>query len=65
MDGSNFAATGVLWLTISLGAFPWVSLTLAISFALYGLIRKVAPASPPGLKVETSTLLIPAIFPFC
>lgn len=58
-----FAATGVLWLTISLGAFPWVSLTLAISFALYGLIRKVAPASPlQGLKVETSTLLIPAIF---
>ena len=57
-----FAAMGVLWLTISLSAFPWVSLTLAISFALYGLIRKVAPASPlQGLTVETSTLLIPAV----
>ena len=42
----TFAAAGVLWLTISLNALPWVSLTLAISFALYGLIRKVAPASP-------------------
>lgn len=57
-----FAAMGVLWLTISLSAFPWVSLTLAISFALYGLIRKVAPASPlQGLTLETSTLLIPAV----
>ena len=58
----TFAAAGVLWLTISLNAFPWVSLTLAISFALYGLIRKVAPASPlEGLRVETSVLLIPAV----
>ena len=58
----TFAAAGVLWLTISLNAFPWVSLTLAISFALYGLIRKVAPASPlQGLGVETSVLLIPAV----
>ena len=58
----TFAAAGVLWLTISLNAFPWVSLTLAISFALYGLIRKVAPASPlQGLSVETSVLLIPAV----
>ena len=58
----TFAAAGVLWLTISLNAFPWVSLTLAISFALYGLIRKVAPASPlQGLRVETSVLLIPAV----
>jgi len=58
----TFAAGGVLWLTVSLNAFPWVSLTLAISFALYGLIRKVAPASPlQGLRVETSVLLIPAV----
>lgn len=58
----TFAAAGVLWLTVSLNAFPWVSLTLAISFALYGLIRKVAPASPlQGLRVETSVLLIPAV----
>ena len=58
----TFAAAGVLWLTVTLNAFPWVSLTLAISFALYGLIRKVAPASPlQGLRVETSVLLIPAV----
>lgn len=37
----------------------WVSVSLACSFALYGLIRKVTPVgSVPGLAVET-TLLAP------
>lgn len=37
----------------------WISLTLAISFGIYGLIRKVAPVgSLPGLAIET-TLLLP------
>ncbi|MBL8650013.1 MAG: EamA family transporter RarD [Sphingopyxis sp.] len=37
----------------------WISLTLALSFGTYGLIRKVAPVgSLPGLAIET-TLLLP------
>ena len=37
----------------------WISLTLAISFGLYGLIRKIVPVgSLPGLAIET-TLLLP------
>lgn len=37
----------------------WISLTLAFSFGIYGLIRKTAPVgSLPGLAVET-TLLMP------
>ena len=37
----------------------WISLTLAFSFGLYGLIRKIAPVgSLPGLAIET-TLLLP------
>ncbi|HMP45572.1 MAG TPA: EamA family transporter RarD [Sphingopyxis sp.] len=37
----------------------WISLTLAFSFGIYGLIRKVAPVgSLPGLAIET-TLLFP------
>ncbi|HJM28432.1 MAG: EamA family transporter RarD [Acidimicrobiales bacterium] len=56
------AGLGVIWLTISLGSFPWISITLAISFAFYGLIRKVAPAGPlKGLTIETTTLFVPAI----
>lgn len=36
----------------------WISLTLAFSFSLYGLIRKVVPVgSLPGLAIETTVLL--------
>ncbi len=34
------AAVGVLVLTVSHGRIPWVSLSLAFSFALYGLVKK-------------------------
>ena len=56
------AASGVLYLTISFGEFPWISLTLALSFGLYGLIRKVAPVGAlVGLAVETMLLSPPAV----
>jgi chloramphenicol-sensitive protein RarD len=57
----GLAATGVLYLTLSHGVFPWVALSLAFSFGIYGLIRKVAPvAALPGLAVETLVLSVPA-----
>ena len=44
------------------GEFPWISLTLALSFGLYGLIRKVAPVGAlVGLAVETMLLSPPAL----
>lgn len=50
----GFAAAGVVWLTVAAGGLPWVALTLAASFALYGLVRKVIPVGAvPGLAVET------------
>lgn len=53
------AALGVLQQLWQVGSLPWVSLLLASSFALYGLIRKRAPvAALPGLVVET-WLLVP------
>ena len=56
------AAAGVLYLTIYYGEFPWIALTLAISFGLYGLIRKIAPVGAlVGLTVETLLLSIPAL----
>ncbi|SBV33451.1 conserved membrane protein of unknown function [uncultured Sphingopyxis sp.] len=40
----------------------WISLTLAFSFGIYGLIRKVVPVgSLPGLSVETTLLLLPSL----
>lgn len=55
------ASLGVLHLTIRYGVFPWVSLALAFSFGIYGLIRKVAAVGAlVGLTVETLLLTVPA-----
>src|SRR6202140_1763216 len=52
------AATGVAYLTIMAGSPPWIALTLAFTFGIYGLIRKVAKVeSLPGLATETLLLL--------
>ena len=54
------ATTGVVVLAIRIGGVPWISLSLAGSFALYGLLRKqVAADAPTGLAVEMLVL-----FPF-
>jgi chloramphenicol-sensitive protein RarD len=54
------AAAGVAYFTAASGGLPWISLALALSFALYGLIRKtVVAGSLAGLAVETA-LLAPA-----
>ena len=56
------ATTGVIYLTVQYGVFPWIAICLAMSFGLYGLIRKVAPVSPlVGLAVETLLISLPAI----
>ncbi|MCD7975603.1 MAG: EamA family transporter RarD [Tannerellaceae bacterium] len=48
------ALIGVTYFTISYGQFPWVSLSLATSFGLYGLLKKKAKLeSMPALSVET------------
>lgn len=53
------AAAGVLYLTLQAGQVPWIGLSLAVSFALYGLARKTAPLGAiDGLAAET-TLLLP------
>ncbi len=55
-------AAGVLWLTFNYGSFPWIALTLAASFGVYGLIRKLAAVdSVTGLGFENAVLLLPAL----
>jgi chloramphenicol-sensitive protein RarD len=55
-----FACAGVLILAVSHGSLPWIALVLSVTFALYGLLRKVAPVdSLAGLSAET-LLLFPA-----
>ena len=57
-----FAVVGILWLLLRLGYLPWVSLALAISFGLYGLVRKRLDVDTfTGLTLETGLLLPLAI----
>ncbi|MCP3762473.1 EamA family transporter RarD [Domibacillus sp. A3M-37] len=51
------AACGVLIMTFSYDSFPWVSLSLAISFALYGLAKKmIRMDAAVGLTIETAAV---------
>ncbi len=53
----GLAAVGVVWLVVTHGKLPWISLVLAITFALYALLRKKARIDAvAGLLVETALL---------
>jgi chloramphenicol-sensitive protein RarD len=54
------AAIGVTYLTVTYGRPPWIALFLAISFGLYGLVKKISPlGSVFGLTLETG-IVFPA-----
>jgi chloramphenicol-sensitive protein RarD len=58
----GLAALGIAYLTVSYGSLPWIALTLAFTWALYGLVKKTAPlGSLDGLTVETGILLVPVL----
>ncbi len=58
----GLAGLGLLYMTILYRSLPWISLTLATSFALYGMVKKKAPLeSIPGLGLETAILFFPAL----
>ena len=58
----GIAAFGVSGMTVALGSLPWVSLTLAFSFGLYGLVKKrpEIPAPLISLSGEMLAVAIPA-----
>ena len=56
------AAIGVTYLTFVYGRPPYIALSLALSFGLYGLVKKLSPlGSLYGLTIETGILFIPAL----
>ncbi|MFC4701111.1 EamA family transporter RarD [Glaciecola siphonariae] len=58
----GLAVVGVGILVVSYGQPPYVALTLAFSFSIYGLLRKqVSVDSMPGLFIETSMMLPAAL----
>lgn len=55
------AACGLIYLTSALGSVPWVALALALTFATYGMAKKIAPLNAlHGLALETMILVVPA-----
>lgn len=58
------AFIGVMYKTLQYGKVPWVALTLAFTFGVYGLLRKKAQIkSLAGLSAEM-VLLSPLVFTF-
>lgn len=58
--GLAFAAVVVL--TVDAGGLPWVSLALALTFAVYGFLRKTLPIGPSqGFFLEVMILCLPAL----
>jgi len=54
----GLAAAAVVYISVAAGAPPWIALTVATSFSLYGLIRKVIHVEAlQGLAVETVVLM--------
>ena len=48
------ATIGVLIATIAYGAFPWIAIVLALSFGLYGTLKKLAGVGGiTSIAVET------------
>jgi chloramphenicol-sensitive protein RarD len=50
---------GVIMMVLKVGIFPWISLVLAISFALYGLLKKLN--SLPAISSLTLETLISSV----
>lgn len=58
------AASGVAYMTLHYGKFPWIALSLALTFGFYGLLRKTARVeSLAGLAAEM-VILLPAALIF-
>ena len=60
--GVALAALGVAWLGWASPRFPWVAIVLALSFGVYGLIKKRTALAPTeGMLLETALVALPAL----
>jgi len=58
----GLATVAVVVLTVETGGLPWVSLSLALSFAIYGYLRKTLPIGPSqGFFLEVLILCLPCL----
>ncbi|WP_066708189.1 EamA family transporter RarD [Celeribacter ethanolicus] len=64
LSGLQYAALGlaalaVVVLSVGLGALPWIALTLAVTFSIYGAIKKTLDAGPILSVTAEVVLLLP------
>ena len=52
-------AASVVWLTVDMGRLPWVSLFLAGTFGIYGLIKKKVDRPPVDMLAIELTVMLP------
>jgi chloramphenicol-sensitive protein RarD len=55
----GIAAVGIVVIVVGYGAFPWIAIVLAVTFAVYGLVKRVVGPRVDalgGLTVETAWL---------
>ena len=58
----GLAGVAVLGKAIESGVMPWIGVCLAISFGLYGYLRKKTPIDPvDGLLIESGLVFLPAL----
>ena len=58
----GLATAGVLYITFTYGQLPWIGLSLALTFGVYGLVKKRARLpSLEGMALETGAILLPAL----
>lgn len=56
------AFVAVCFLTFFYGSFPWIALSLAVTFACYGLLRKITPVQAlEGFCLEAAIVFVPAL----
>ncbi len=58
------AMIAIIMITVvsGLNEFPWIALTLSLTFAMYGLIRKLAQVGAlEGLAFETCIMIVPTL----
>ena len=61
-----FAAAGILISALTLGVFPWLSILLAVTFSVYGALKKAAGLDPAvSLTIEMLTVLPIALIYLC
>ena len=60
----GMGGASVLWQTVDMGQLPWVSLALAGTFGVYGLIKKKVDRPPLDMLAIELTVMLPVVVVF-